>query len=426
MADNKAVRDGDNVAFQLALDELSDGSFSSKHSVLRGDQTPAPINPSEALADNAAFLDGTTRVTPAGFILDEVAGPALTENDAAAARMDSKRAQVLVIEDATTRGQRAAVSAGGAVSVSVSAAATAIAKAEDAASADADVGVPAMAVRKATPANTSGADGDYEFIQIANGRLWCRTIITDANDVPVLSAANALNSTGAGLVAAQIAAQFDDASPTAITENQFGNLRMSANRNLYGTIRDAAGNERGANVNVSSQLSVSVDADVNSIVDNAAFTDGASRLVPAGFIFDEVAGTALTENDAAAARIDSKRAIVIALEDATTRGQRATIDSAGGVKTKETRSATGTASTVASSATSVTILAANANRLGASVFNDSTQVLYLLLGSATASATVYSVQLLPGAYYEVPANYTGQLTGIWAAANGNARVTELT
>src|ERR1035437_3896887 len=41
------------------------------------------------------------------------------------------------------------------------------------------------------------------------------------------------------------------------------------------------------------------------VVDNAGYTDGTSRVLPAGFIFDEVAGTALTENDAAASRIDS-------------------------------------------------------------------------------------------------------------------------
>lgn len=71
----------------------------------------------QSVVDNAAFTDGTTRVQPIGFIFDEVAGTALTENDAAAARIDSKRAQILVIEDATTRGQRAAVSSGGAVKV---------------------------------------------------------------------------------------------------------------------------------------------------------------------------------------------------------------------------------------------------------------------------------------------------------------------
>lgn len=73
----------------------------------------------------------------------------------------------------------------------------------------------------------------------------------------VLGAANALNSTGAGVPVAQIVGQFDDVSPTAITENQFGNIRMSTNRNLYGTIRDAAGNERGANVTASNELVVS-------------------------------------------------------------------------------------------------------------------------------------------------------------------------
>jgi hypothetical protein len=76
---------------------------------------------SEKVADNAGFTDGTTKVQPAGYIFDEVAGTALTENDAAAARIDSKRAQIGVIEDATTRGQRAAVSAANALKVDGSA-----------------------------------------------------------------------------------------------------------------------------------------------------------------------------------------------------------------------------------------------------------------------------------------------------------------
>lgn len=69
------------------------------------------------IVDNAAFTDTTTRVDMVGFIFDEVAGTALTENDAAAGRIDSKRAQVMVVEDATTRGQRQAVNAAGAAAV---------------------------------------------------------------------------------------------------------------------------------------------------------------------------------------------------------------------------------------------------------------------------------------------------------------------
>lgn len=44
--------------------------------------------------------------------------------------------------------------------------------AEDVASVDADPGIRVMAIRKATPANTSGTDGDNEQLQVSAGRLW--------------------------------------------------------------------------------------------------------------------------------------------------------------------------------------------------------------------------------------------------------------
>lgn len=73
------------------------------------------------IVDNAAFTDGTTRLSPNGYIYDEVAGTALTENDAAAARIDEKRAQVFILEDGTTRGRRTTVTAGGAILTDASA-----------------------------------------------------------------------------------------------------------------------------------------------------------------------------------------------------------------------------------------------------------------------------------------------------------------
>ena len=53
-----------------------------------------------------------------------------------------------------------------------------------------------------------------------------------------------------------VGAEFDDTGPDSVDEGDAGAIRMSANRNLYTTIRDAAGNERGVNVNSSSQLLV--------------------------------------------------------------------------------------------------------------------------------------------------------------------------
>lgn len=93
---------------------------------------------------------------------------------------------------------------------------------------------------------------------------------------------------------------------------------------------------------------------------------------------------------------------------------------------KDSVASTSTLSNVSSSATNVTLLASNANRLGATFYNDSTQICYLKFG-ATASSTSYTVQLVAGAYYELPPAhiYTGIIDGLWASANGSMRVTEL-
>ena len=93
--------------------------------------------------------------------------------------------------------------------------------------------------------------------------------------------------------------------------------------------------------------------------------------------------------------------------------------------TKETRSTTPSQSSVAGSASSVSLLASNSNRLGATIFNDSTAALYIKLG-ATASTTSFTIKLSQDDYYEVPFGYTGAIDGIWASATGNARITELT
>lgn len=44
----------------------------------------------------------------------------------------------------------------------------------------ADAGIGALAVRTDTPANRSGTDGDYEFLQMSAGRLWVSAVVTDS------------------------------------------------------------------------------------------------------------------------------------------------------------------------------------------------------------------------------------------------------
>jgi hypothetical protein len=255
------------------------------------------VQDSQVIADNGGFTDGTTKVFVVGYIYDEVAGTALTENDAGAARINANRAVVNTLEDGSTRGRYATITAAnalkidgsgvtqpvsGTVAATIAAGASTIAKAEDVASADADVGVPAMAIRKDTPANTSDTDGDYEMLQVSAGRLWCSATIDAALPAGTNAIGKLAANTGVTIGAVEIAA-----SQTIATTNA-GTF----------TVQD-------------SQV----------VADNAGFTDGTTKVFIAGYIYDEVAGTALTENDAAAARINVNRAVVNVLEDGATRGR---------------------------------------------------------------------------------------------------------
>ncbi|MGH6879512.1 MAG: hypothetical protein ACREFM_01235, partial [Hypericibacter sp.] len=240
-------------------------------------------------------------------------------------------------------------------------------------------------------------------------------------------------------------AAVSSAGALAINPTQIGGNTISTGNGTSGT-----GVQR---------VSIATDGQ-GQLVDNAAFTDGTTRLDMAGYIFDEVAGTALTENDGAAARVDSKRAQIIVFEDATTRGQRAAVSSAGALAVNQTQiagnttaagngvsgtgvqrvtiasdstgqvaitpSTTATQTQVADSATDVTILASNSARKGASVTNTSTTNLFLRAGTTAATTSNYTVKLVPDAYYEVPAGFTGAIHGIWATDpnTGNANVTE--
>lgn len=88
--------------------------------------------------------------------------------------------------------------------------------------------------------------------------------------------------------------------------------------------------------------------------------------------------------------------------------------------------ASATLSNVNASGSAVTVLASNASRNGAIVYNDSTTNLRIKFGTA-ASATSFTYFLGPGATWEMPPaiTYTGIITGIWDSATGAARVTEL-
>lgn len=146
------------------------------------------------------------------------------------------------------------------------------------------------------------------------------------------------------------------------------------------------------------------------------------RLDAAGRLMTTSNVTVISEGTAAGAVGDS------AVTDPT--ASASMIAALKGLLTTTKKPSTATLANVSGSASSVTLIAANASRLGAVIVNESTAVCYVTFGS-TASATSYTYALsgasaAPFATLEVPAGYTGIITGIWTSATGTARTTELT
>ena len=100
--------------------------------------------------------------------------------------------------------------------------------------------------------------------------------------------------------------------------------------------------------------------------------------------------------------------------------------SLGAVTTTPQSSSTASITSVSGSVSSVSLLAANSSRKGATFFNDSTAILYLSLGTTSASTTSYTLQVGPNGYYELPFAWQGAIQGIWGSATGAVRITELT
>lgn len=80
---------------------------------------------------------------------------------------------------------------------------------------------------------------------------------------------------------------------------------------------------------------------------------------------------------------------------------------------------------VAAATNSVELKAANRNRRGITIFNESTAYLYIKCGQA-ATTTDYTVRVDPNGYANFRGNpiYVGLITGTWSAATGAAQVTE--
>lgn len=288
-----------------------------------GDQITSFGGGTQYTEDAAAAANpvGTAMI---GVRADSLAGLTTTDGDNVAARMTDKGEQYVKHVDAipiTDNSGSITVDNGGtfavqavctnagtfatqavctnagtfAVQATVAAGATTIGKAEDVASADADVGVPAMAVRKATPANTSGTDGDYEFLQMSVGRLWVSATVDAALPAGTNAIGKLASNTGVTIGAVEIAAAQTLATVTTVTT-------CSTLTTLTGGGVASDGVDSGNPIKTGARavatLSTATLVAAADRVDNVADLDGALLVRDSAALGDLVSGTA-TNTDGA-------------------------------------------------------------------------------------------------------------------------------
>lgn len=197
------------------------------------------------IADNAGFTDGTTKVFINGYIYDEVAGTALTENDAAAARINVNRAQVGIIEDGSTRGRYATVSAsnalkvdGSAVTQPVSGTITASNTAGDVAHDGADSGNPIKiggVSRQTNPAAVADGDRVNAFCDDVGRQI---VVLNQVRDLMAVQQTTITASTSeTTIVTAAGSGVFADLTQLTITNSSATALIVTLKDSTAGTTR---------------------------------------------------------------------------------------------------------------------------------------------------------------------------------------------
>jgi|GEM_PF-2788394 len=193
---------------------------------------------------------------------------------------------------------------------------------------------------------------------------------------------------------------------------------------------------------------------VGTHADDAAFVPATDAIVAIGALADETATDSVDEGDVGAVRMTLDRRLIVAgtsLDDAAFGVATGYVSAIGALADQTSPDSVdegdlgalrmtlarmlevvsvadvATLSNLASATASATALAANANRIGATFYNDDANGVYLKFG-ATASATSYTILMATGTYYELPAPvYRGVIDALWVADGaGSLRITELT
>lgn len=229
-----------------------------------------------SMVDDTAFTPGVTAITPAGAMLDDVAPDTVNEGDAGIVRMSANRNLYVNVRDAAGNERGLNVDATGSIAVT-----------DGGGSLTVDDGGLALSVDDAGGSLTVDDGGVNLGVNLhdGGGTALTSTLVgadqaIDVNVVQTVGGAGGTSITDdtaftPGVTnVTPIGGFADEVAPDSVDEGDAGAVRMSLNRSLYIQLRDAAGNERGANINASNQLETNVNGTLTGITNDVSIDDG--------------------------------------------------------------------------------------------------------------------------------------------------------
>jgi hypothetical protein len=209
---------------------------------------------------------------------------------------------------------------------------------------------------------------------------------------------------------------------TSFTANAGTNLNTSA------LALESGGNLAGINTKLPSGLTVTA---TRLLTDGSGVTQPVSIATLPALSITNITGTVSLPNGASTSALQTTGNTSLASIDGKLPASLGAKAPSGSISVVQSFAATSTITNVASSITSVTLLAANNGRKTVIILNDSASDSYIVLNASAASTTNYSI-FLPAKVGNTPSfatfngeDYSGEIRGIWVSANGFARITEI-
>lgn len=165
---------------------------------------------------------------------------------------------------------------------------------EDSVSGDGDAGMGILAIRQDTPANTSGTNGDYEFLQMSNGALWvASTTLTPGTGATNLGKAEDAAHTSGDVGVMAMGVRQDTLAASTSADGDYAPFKVTSVGRVYSqSLTEASENHIG-------QIGADdTTIDVTLSLDTAAYASGdvLAEIQTVASVFRVSGGTAILQS----------------------------------------------------------------------------------------------------------------------------------